>query len=238
LSHTYGLQRPAQVTWTGSGLDLGETFRNTHEIPIRLGKTSSLDYVSGRWFLHEGQLFEVEEGLRTAELTDARVRAPVQAQVTQRLQGYLDVNARFLRQRALSPEGDAPRLVPFQAPATPASQPVAADLPAGLGVDEVRVTVGADSIRVRVAFVNGDAQPSVPFVPFLLLLDEAGRELREGYGAALRLAARGRREVSVAVPVPATPGGYLLTILPSDPKNGKSLGRGRYRIAVAVPTPP
>ena len=70
LANTYGLQRPAQVTWTGSGLDMAEGFRNVHEIPLRLGKTSALDYVSGRWFLHDGKLFELQEGMRTAEATE------------------------------------------------------------------------------------------------------------------------------------------------------------------------
>jgi arylsulfatase A-like enzyme len=234
LSHTYGLQRPAQVTWTGSGLDMGETFRNNHEIPLRLGKTSALDYLSGRWFLHEGQLFEVEDGLRTAEMTDARVQAQVQAQVTQRLQGYLAANARFLRQRTLSPEGDAPGLVPFQSAGAVAAGAASIIAP-GLGVDAVRVTIGTDSIRVRVVFVNGDPEPSASFVPLLLLLDEHGRELQEVYGAALRLAARGRRELTVAVPVPAAPGHYLLSILPSDPTNGKPSGQGYYRIDVEIP---
>jgi hypothetical protein len=231
LSHTYGLQRPAQVTWTGSGLDLNRSFRNIHEIPMKLAKTSPPDYVSGRWFLRGDRLSELQEGLRAADVTDARIVA----QVAQRRQGYLDANARFLRQGTLSPEGDAPRLVPFQAQAAVASEAVTIVAP-GLGIDEVRVTVGRDSIRVRVTFVNGDPQPSVPFVPLTLMLNEEGRQLREVYGATLRLAARGRRELSVAVPSPSSRGRYYLSVRPSDPQSGKPVGRGRYRIPVDIPT--
>jgi len=217
----------------GERVGYGRGLPNVHEIPLRLGKTSALDYVSGRWFLHDGKLFELQEGMRTAEATETAVRT----QVTQRLQGYITANARFLQTKALSPEGDTPRLVPFRAAAAAAaSQPITA-LPPGLGIDEVRVVPGADSIRVRVTFTNGDGQPSATFVPLALLSGEDGRELREGYGAALRLPARGRREITVALPTPAS-GRYLISVWPSDPKNGKPLGRGRYRIPVDVPPAP
>ena len=200
---------------------------------MKLAKTSPPDYVSGRWFLHEGRLFELQEGMRTAEVTEARVIA----QVSQRRQGYLEANTRFLRRGALSPEGDAPRLVPFQSTGSVASgtATAAAIVAPGVGIDDVRVTTATDSVRVRVTFVNGDNRPSTLFAPFVVMTNPDGRQVHEHAGALLRLSANGRQQVTLAVPSPRVRGRYFLSVRPSDPRSGRAVGRGRYRIPVDVP---
>lgn len=236
LSGTYGLKRPALATWTGSGLDVAETFRSVHEFPLKQTKTSVPDFVAGRWFLHDDRVYELQDGIRASEVDDDRLRA----QVGQRLQAYLAANAAFLRRMALSPEGGMPKLAAFAAAPAAAAQQVAPSalqaLPAGLGLDDVRVARSAADVQVVATFVNGDAADSRAFVPLAVLTGEDGKELGEGYGSSIRLQAGGRREVTLSVAAQAlSPGRYFVSVLPSDPDTGKPLGRGRYHIALDVP---
>ncbi len=233
LSNTYGLQRPAMAAWTGSGLDMADTFRSQHEFPLKQTKTSVPDFVSGRWFLHDDQVFELQDGIRASEVDDPGLRA----QVAARLQAYLAANAGFVKRMALSPEGGAPRLVGFQAGAANAAPaaPAVAALPPGLGLDAVRLEHNPGGIGVAATFVNGDAAVSKVFVPLAVLAGEDGRELDEGYGSAIQLRPRERREVLLALRAPGlAPGRYTVSVLPSDPDNGKPVGRGRYRIPMDV----
>lgn len=235
LANTYGLKRPALATWTGSGLDVAEAFRSTHEFPLKQTKTSVPDFVSGRWFLHDHRVYELQDGIRASEVDDARVRA----QVEQRQQAYLAANAVFLRRLALSPEGGAPSLVAFAAAPAAAQQAAPSALqalPAGLGLDEVRVARSSAGVQVAASFVNGDAADSRAFVPLAVLAGEDGKELGEGYGNAIRLQPGERRAVQLSVAAQALPPGrYFVSVLPSDPETGKPVGRGRYHIALDVP---
>ncbi len=232
LSHTYGLQRPAQATWTGRGLDMADAFRSQHEIALKQTKTSVPDFVSGRWFLHDGRLFELQDGIRASEVDDAGLRA----QVTARLQAYQAANATFVGKLALSPEGGMPALVAYREAPAAAVQPVAAvvALPAGLGLDAVRLENDGNGVRVAATFVNGDAHDSRVFAPLAVLAAEDGRELGEGYGSAIRLQPHERREVMLALPAKLGPGHYFISVLPSDPETGKPLGRGRYRLPLDI----
>lgn len=229
LAHTYGLKRPARAAWTGSGLDMATTFRSTHEFPLKQTKTSALDFVSGRWFLHDGTLFELQDGLRTVEVDDAGLRAQVQAH----LQAYEAANAAFLRSRRLSPEGAVPALVAWREAPAAAPQAVQTAAP-GLGVEALAVTVTADGIHLQAGFANGDAHDSPHFVPLAVLTAEDGRELHESYGPALRLPAQGQQQVALVLPRPSAPGRYFVSVRPSDPDTGKPLGRGRYHVPVDI----
>lgn len=232
LSHTYGLQRPKQVTWTGSGLDMSTEFRGGHDFPLKQTKTSVPDFVSGRWFLHDGKLHELQDGIRAAEVDDANLTA----QVEQRLHRYLTANAVFVQRQALSPEGGSPKLAAFGDRASQAvvrAQPEIEALPAGLGLDAVKLERSAKGVEVIATFVNGDALDSSRFVPLAVLAGEDGQELGEAYGSAIQLRGRERREVLLTLPMrmplPAQRR-YFVSVLPSSPETGKPLGRGRYRI--------
>lgn len=229
LSNTYGLKRPSRVTWTGRGLDLATKFRSLGEFPLKQTKASPLDFVSGRWLLHDDRLFELQEGLRTDEVEDADLKARVQS----RLDRYETANAAFLQRGQLSPDGDQPALVPYRVSAVsaPRSAPVTAP---GLGIDTVALSVGSEAVTVQAVFVNGDAQPSRTFVPLAVFTDAAGNELHEAYGPALTLAPGATRAVQLRLPLPARPGQYFVAVRPSDPDDGKPVGRGRYHLPVDI----
>ncbi|HTL14029.1 MAG TPA: LTA synthase family protein [Thermomonas sp.] len=232
LSHSYGLRRPARTTWTGPGLDMGTAFASRHAIPLKHTKTSDVDFVAGRWFVHDDEVAELLDGMHTAPVDDAGVRAWALRQ----RDAYLAENAAFLRRGALSPDGGAPALVAFAAsPAAPAPATVAAPLPAGLGLDAVRAQPGGGGVEVVATFANGDAADSRGFVPLAVLSAGDGRELREAYGAAVVLRAGERRQVRLLLEAPAlAPGRYYVSVLPSDPDTGKPVGRGRYKLAVDI----
>ena len=235
LSNTYGLQRPARVAWTGSGLDMAETFRSAREFPLKQTKTSVPDFIAGRWFLHDDRVYELQDGIRASEVEDPGLLA----QVAQRRQAYLAANATFLQRLALSPEGGRPALVAFAAAPAAANAQAAPALqaqPAGLGLDEVRVARSAAGVQVTATFVNGDAAGSRAFAPLAVLAGEDGKELGEGYASAIQLQPGERREVLLSVAAQGLqPGRYFVSVLPSDPDTGKPLGRGRYHIALDVP---
>lgn len=229
LSHTYGLKRPAQTPWLGSALDTDGSFRNIHQLPLQQTKTSTPDYLAGLWWLHNGQLFELQEGMRLLPSDDAAARD----WVTRRMQRYERANAIFMQQLALAPDGARPKLVAYEAaPQTP--QPVG-DAPVVHGLSTQSVTVARvdHDLRLAARFDNGDAQPSRTFVPLLVLTAEDGRELQETSGRALLLPAHGHQQVLLTLQrAYACSSRCYVSVFPSDPQTGKPVGQGRYHIPV------
>ena len=237
LSHHYGLQRPARVPWIGRGLDMATAFRNLHEIPLQQTKTSGLEFVSGRWWLRDGKLYELGEGLRLSDVSDPRLLA----WVSNRLQRHLQANATLAQRKPLLPGDGRDPLVAYD-PATAQPLRLAAKAPdrvqPGISVDGVRLTPSAGAIAVAAAFANGDADSSDTFVPLAVLTADDGRELAEAYGSAQRLAGHERRVQQLSLATAGlSPGRYFVTVRPSDPATGKPVGQGRFHLPVDVGAP-
>lgn len=226
LSHTYGLKRPAQTPWLGTGLDVSDTFRNIHQVPLQQTKTSAPDFLAGRWWLHDGQLSELQDGMHLVPSNDAAART----WAMQRLQRYEQANAIFLRKRVLAPDGATPKLVAYRE--TAQRMPSIAGAPAvrGLSTESAAVAHVADGLQLTATFDNGDARQSRTFVPLAVLSAEDGHELQEAYGHALQLPANGRQEVTMTLH-PCRSRCYV-SVLPSDPRTGKAIGQGRYHMPV------
>ncbi|GAB3100302.1 hypothetical protein GCM10027159_23680 [Lysobacter terrae] len=237
LSHNYGLQRPAQVTWTGTGLDTTPEFVSRREIPLKHEKTLLDDFVAGPWFLSHDQLYVLEDGMRLALADDAAA----QAQASARFDRYRQANARFARTLRLSPEGATPKLVAFDggegahAPAPAATAPVpqrhtlhAHGIAAPEGTD-------LDHMAITAQFTNATSEPSAPFVPLLVLSDERGREVRESYAGALQLTAGASGQARFDLELKGVESGrYFLAVLPTHPDTGRRVGEGVYRIPIKV----
>ncbi|GLQ98250.1 LTA synthase family protein [Dyella mobilis] len=229
LSHDYGLQRPAQTPWLGTGLDVDDSFRNTHQWPLQQTKTSTPDYLAGRWWLHNGQLFELQDGMHLAPADDASALA----WVTHRFQRYEQANAIFMQKLALAPDGDQPKLVAYRELAQKAQ--LANDVPAmhGVSTESADVTAVAQGVQLTAIFSNGDAQQSSTFVPLAVLTAEDGRELQEVSGSALQLPPNGQQQVQLTLQRPeACSHRCYVSVFPSDPQTGKAMGLGRYHIQV------
>lgn len=231
LSHTYGLQRPARTPWLGSGLDLADSFRNIHQLPLLQTKTSAPDYLAGRWWLHQGKLFELREGMHLAAVDDA----PTRDWVTRRLQRYEQANAIFLQQLQLAPDGATPPLVAYREAAQEAPPIDAAPLMRGLSTASAELSVAGQGVQLTATFSNGDAQPSRAFVPLAVLTAEDGRELQEVSGRALQLAAHGQQQVQLTLQRPgACSRRCYVSVFPSDPQTGRAIGQGRYHVPLDV----
>lgn len=229
LSGTYGLQRPANTPWLGTGLDMATDYRSIHELPLKQTKTSAPEYLAGRWWLQGDKLYELQEGMHLAEVDDPAVHRWANA----RLRRYTQANAIFMQQKKLDPEAAAPTLVAYQGePSRPTSvleQPVLA----GLSVESAHVAEAGQGLQLSLVVGNGDAQSSRVFVPLAVLAAADGSELQEVYGHALQLPGGSRQQVELELPRP--PGcdeHCYVSVFPSDPDTGKAIGQGRYHLPV------
>ncbi|MFK2930116.1 LTA synthase family protein [Dyella agri] len=233
LSHTYGLKRPAQTPWLGTGLDLDDSFRNIHQLPLQQTKTSAPDYLAGRWWLHDGQLLELRDGMHLTPADDAAARD----WVARHFLRYQQANAIFMQKLALAPGGATPELVAYREPAQKVQPIGAAPVMHGLSTDLSEVAAGSHAVQLTVGFSNGDAQASRAFVPLAVLTAEDGRELQEVSGAALQLPANGHQRVQLALQRPdACSRRCYVSVFPSDPQTGKAIGQGQYHVPVDAST--
>ena len=233
LSHVYGLQRPARTPWLGTGLDMADRFRNIHELPLQQTKTSAPEYLAGRWWLRNGQLYELQDGMHLVPSSDA----PARDWATRRLQRYEQANAIFMQQLALTPDGAAPRLVAYQAAAQETAPAGDAPVVHGLSTESVEIASASADVQLTAIFANGETRPSRVFVPLAVLTAEDGRELLEVSGHALQLPANGRQPVQLTLRRPeACSSRCYLSVFPSDPETGKAVGQGRYHQVVDVAT--
>jgi glucan phosphoethanolaminetransferase (alkaline phosphatase superfamily) len=232
MSHQYGFETPARVSWMGTGLDTSTSFRNLHALPLKQTKTSLSDYVSGLFYLSQDQLYQITENFEPAPITHdavaSRLRTDfhaVQAAITQ-----LDTAER------LTPAEDATKRIHYQAeqrtlePSAPVAQ---LD---GVVVSDTTVSISAQGmLQVQGVFANHDAQTSRVFVPLLVLLDAQGHQLAEASGAASQLAQNETKTYAVSLKLPAsfnpaTTG--FVSLIVSDPDTGKFIGHGQYHVAL------
>ncbi|MFA6987077.1 MAG: LTA synthase family protein, partial [Arenimonas sp.] len=78
LSNNYNIKTPQAVAWIGSGLDTEPTFRNIHQFPLKQTKTNLVDFVSGTWFINQGQLYTLNDGMNIEPSEDATAMIQVQ----------------------------------------------------------------------------------------------------------------------------------------------------------------
>ncbi|KRG77998.1 hypothetical protein ABB30_06255 [Stenotrophomonas ginsengisoli] len=232
LSAHYGLQRPAQTPWLGRGLDMSTAFSSTGHFPLKQTKTSAEEYLDGRWWLRDGQLYALEKGMRLSAVDDAQALARVQA----RLHRYQQANAALLAQgQVLASRAPLQAYAQDQVDAPPLPQPASQALP-GLGVEDVQLRRQGNRLQVSAAFINGDDHPSAWFVPLAVLLDAQGSERGEVSAAAVQLAPHQRRQLGLTLPLPAgADAAWSVSLRPSDPQTGRASGRGQYRIALPLP---
>lgn len=233
LSYNYGLRRPAQVTWTGRGLDIATGFGHRGEIPLKHEKTTLTDFVAGTWFVSRDRLYRIEDNLLLVPTDDAAAHEQVKA----RFDRYRHANDQFAHTLKLAPQGDAPAMVAYEVGARPAAAPPAAPQRRSLHAHDVAAPEGADgtSVAVSARFTNGTERASGPFVPLLVLSDEQGEQVRESYAAAQQLSAGASGAVRFELKLDGIPSGrYFLAVVPSHPDSGKRVGEGVYRVPIKI----
>jgi hypothetical protein len=233
LAHHAGIQTPRLVTWIGAGLDTAPYFRSLHDFPLKQTKANLVDFVSGEWFINQGALYAMHDGLsiEPADAPDALAR------VQEKFDRFRAANDMFARTLALRPAAGSPWIgyVSEQRNAPRAVLAPGVRVTVRSVDPPVAATDGALSLEVE--FVNNGAQASPKFVPLLVLLREDGSEASETYGAALALSPGQVRWVRMPIKQ-APPGRYSATVYPSDPQTGKPVGDGRHGIVVQLRAAP
>ena len=228
LGHGYGLRVPEQVTWLGTGLDTEPAFRNLHAIPLKQTKTELSDFVSGSVYLAQDRLYALADGMRTDRLTDGGALALARAQ----FDSFLAANRVAASAHALAP-GNAALAAWHEEGRTLRSVDVASE--AGqVSVSGVRRRPGAEDV-VEATIVNHGTTASAAFVPLLVVSDAGGLELGETAGELQTLAPGASVRVALRAHLGRLPHGtYFVSLIPSHPETGRSIGIGQYHVEMPL----
>jgi phosphoglycerol transferase MdoB-like AlkP superfamily enzyme len=226
LGHGYGLRTPDQVTWLGTGLDTEPTFRNLHVIPLKQTKTELSDFVSGSVYLAQGRLFALADGMRLDRATDEGALARARAQ----FDAFLAANRKVGSAAALEPAPAA--LAPWREDGRKLRSVDLASEAGQVAVSSLRR--GADG-SVEATIVNQGATASSPFVPLLVISDAGGLELGETAGEIQTLAPGAAVQVALKAKLGRLPHGkYFVSMIPSHPETGRSIGIGQYHVEMSL----
>lgn len=228
LGRGYGLRAPAQVTWLGTGLDTEKTFRNVHAIPLKQTKTELSDFVSGSVYLAQGRLFALADGMRLDRATDEGAQARARAQ----FDAFLAANRRVAASAALAPDPVA--LAPWRDDGRKLKSVDLASEAGQVSVSGLRVRPGADGV-VEATIVNQGNAKSAAFVPLLVVSDAGGLELGETAGEIQTLAPGATVKVVLQAKPDRLPhGNYFVSLIPSHPETGRSIGIGQYHVELPL----
>jgi len=228
LGHGYGLRAPEQVTWLGTGLDTEPAFRNLHAIPLKQTKTELSDFVSGTVYLAQGRLYALADGMRTDRVTDDGALALARAQ----FDAFLAANRVAAGAPALAP-GNAALTAWHEEGRKLRSVDLASE--AGqVSVSGVRRRPGAEGV-VEATIVNQGTTASAAFVPLLVISDAGGLELGETAGELQTLAPGASVRVALRAQLGRLPHGtYFVSLIPSHPETGRSIGIGQYHVEMPL----
>lgn len=70
LKNSTTLSLPPEVSWIGQPLDTTRSFRNIHSIPLMKNKKQITDFISGKYYLQENQLFRLRDNLELEIIDD------------------------------------------------------------------------------------------------------------------------------------------------------------------------
>jgi hypothetical protein len=232
LANNYGVETPQDVTWLGTGLDTEPAFRNLHVTPLKQTRTELSDFVSGSVYLAQGRLYALADGLQTDRSLDDKALATARAQ----FQTFLQANGVAARAPALAPPGAIDRLAPYRAD-TRRLRSVALAAEGGVGVAGVRRAASDEqgATVVEATMTNSSATNSRPFVPLLVISDAGGREVAETAGELRTLAPGAALKVALRARLGRLPHGtYYVSVIPSHPETGRSVGVGQYHVALRL----
>lgn len=228
LSKQHGIRTPRQVSWLGTGLDLEPAFRNLHAIPLKQTKTEMSDFVSGTAYLAQGQLYTLSDGMAI----DRAENPAAQAQAKAQFSAFLKANRLAGQAEALAPS-DMP-LAAYGGERSLHGVPLV-QASGAVGVRGLRARPGTGALTVEATFTNSADVESRAFAPLLVITDERGLELGETTGEVRTLAAGEAVSLSLRPDLKKLPPGtYYLSVIPSNPETGHSIGVGQYHVELKL----
>ncbi len=70
LAKNAGIKTPEELIWQGQVLDTAVNFQANLSMPLMRNKNQLVEYISGEYFLSDGQVFVISEGLNIDPVTD------------------------------------------------------------------------------------------------------------------------------------------------------------------------
>jgi arylsulfatase A-like enzyme len=234
LSHRYGMPMPQRVHWMGNGLDVQPQWRNLHHLPLKQTKTELSDYVSGEYYLAQGELMSLQDGLVATPDDHAEMAQVLRAEFAQLRAALAQLaQSELPNDRLVSEAARSQRAVYAEAGRTlePAHRARRIE---GVVVSEAQGRFeAAGRLSAQARFAQQGSQASEVFVPLLVLSDAQGRELAEASGPAMRLQPGQSQAVSLSLKPGDWPAGtYFMSLVVSHPETGKAIGKGQYHVEV------
>ncbi len=96
--NNYKISTPSTVTWVGRGL-LPDTETSKADIPIMQSKDMMVDFISGKYYLHDGQLLVISSTGSDPYQDDAALKT-----VNQRFNQFKSMNSKFYASKKLMPD--------------------------------------------------------------------------------------------------------------------------------------
>lgn len=79
LKNYAGIQIPSLNTWIGKGIDTAGSFSNTHNYALKQTKADLVDYIEGKYWLNEGQLYSIENNMELVKINDVEKAAAMKS---------------------------------------------------------------------------------------------------------------------------------------------------------------
>jgi hypothetical protein len=227
LAHGYGLHAPREATWLGTGLDTERAFRNLHAIPLKQTKTELSDFVSGTVYLAQDRLYALSDGMALDRAQDDAALAKARAQ----FHAFEAANRIAADAGALAPQA-ATQLAPYVESGRRLGGVALASEAGQVSVHGVRLH-GASTVEATLHNAGDAASPA--FVPLLVVSDANGFEVAEVPAPARSLSAGASSRLTFAVTLGRVPHGtYFISVIPSHPDTGRSLGIGQYHVEMRL----
>ncbi len=101
LKKSYQIKLPKLSAWVGEGLSTDKNFTNSHRLPLMQNKTDLVDFISGKYHLNEGNLYQLD-----ANMDEERIEndLPIKRRLKAEFNQYKIRNAQIINGKALLPD--------------------------------------------------------------------------------------------------------------------------------------
>ena len=197
-------------------------------IPLKQTKTELSDFVSGAVYLAQGRLYALADGMQTDRAPEGKALTTARSQ----FQSFLQANAVAGRSAALAPADAVEALAPYGATSRSLRSVALAAEGGGVGVSNVRraAAPGPDGAAlVEATLHNQSTAASRAFVPLLVISDAGGLEVGEAAGEPQAMEAGATLKLALPARLgKMRHGSYFVSVIPSHPETGRSIGIGQY----------
>jgi phosphoglycerol transferase MdoB-like AlkP superfamily enzyme len=101
LKNSYQIKLPKLSAWLGQGLSNNKNFTNNDRLPLMQNKTDLIDFISGKYHLNEGNLYQMDANLNEERIED---NLPIQQKLKAEFNQFKIKNTQIINGKALLPD--------------------------------------------------------------------------------------------------------------------------------------